>query len=105
MNTSAEFHEHIWTTCALLVLECNSDENIGFQIDLIRDIQELASNPVQNIRLSYASRYPAMPLLRIHLKEMILLFLEVLTDHMEALSDLQSRLAFSAFKAVYRIRK
>jgi hypothetical protein len=54
---SAEFHEHIWTTCALLVLECNSDENIGFQIDLVRDIQELASNPAQNIRLSYASRY------------------------------------------------
>ena len=53
---SAEFHEHIWTTCALLLLECNSDENIGYQIDLMRDIQELASNPAQNIRLNYASR-------------------------------------------------
>ena len=33
---SCEFHQHIWTTCSLLLLECNSDENIGFQIDLIR---------------------------------------------------------------------
>jgi hypothetical protein len=54
---SAEFHEHIWTTCALLLLECNSDENIGYQIDLMRDIQELASNSAHNIRLNYASRF------------------------------------------------
>ncbi|XP_023335599.1 protein EFR3 homolog cmp44E [Eurytemora carolleeae] len=54
-SNSCEFHQHIWTTCSLLLLECNSDENIGFQIDLIRDIQDLAMS-TKNIRLNNANR-------------------------------------------------
>jgi len=55
-SNTGEFFGHIWTTSALLLLECNSDENIGFQIDLVRDIQELAVSSTQNIRITYANR-------------------------------------------------
>ena len=36
-----EFLEHFYSTCALLLLECNSDENIRMQLNLIIDIQVL----------------------------------------------------------------
>ena len=55
-SNCAEFYENIWITCALLLLECNSDENIAFQIDFIRDVQELATSNSHNIRLSLANR-------------------------------------------------
>jgi len=54
-SNSAEFYEHIWTTTAILILESNSDENIGFMVSFIRDVQELAVN-TQNIRLNIANR-------------------------------------------------
>lgn len=56
-TNSMEFLEQIWTTCSLMVLECNSDENIAFLLDLIKRIQEVAINPTTNIRLSLANRF------------------------------------------------
>jgi len=56
-TNSVEFLEHIWTTCSLLILECNSDENISLLLDLIKDIQDVATHNMTNIRLSLANRF------------------------------------------------
>jgi len=55
-SNCAEFYENIWITCALLLLECNSDENIAFQVEFIKDVQDLAASSSHNIRLSLANR-------------------------------------------------
>jgi len=52
-----EFLEHFYSTCALLLLECNSDENIRMQLNLIIDIQDLALNPSSALRLSNANKF------------------------------------------------
>jgi len=56
-TNSLEFLEHVWTTCSLMLLECNSDENISFVLDLMKKIQDVAVNPSTNIRLSLANRF------------------------------------------------
>jgi len=52
-----EFLEHFYTTVALLLLECNSDENIRMQLDLIGETQELATNNDYKLRLSNANKF------------------------------------------------
>jgi len=52
-----EFLENFYTTVALLLLECNSDENIRMQLDLIGEIQELAINNDYKLRLSNANKF------------------------------------------------
>ena len=56
-TVGVEFLEHFYATCALLLLECNSDENIRMQLNLIIDIQELALNTNSNLRLSNANKF------------------------------------------------
>ena len=56
-TVGVEFLEHFYATCALLLLECNSDENIRMQLNLIIDIQELALNANSNLRLSNANKF------------------------------------------------
>ena len=56
-TVGVEFLEHFYATCALLLLECNSDENIRMQLNLIVDIQELALNTNSNLRLSNANKF------------------------------------------------
>ena len=56
-TVGVEFLEHFYATCSLLLLECNSDENIRMQLDLIIEIQELALNANSNLRLSNANKF------------------------------------------------
>jgi len=53
---SVEFLEQYHTTTSLLLLECNSDENIRYQMDMIHEIQELAFNK-NSLRLSNANKF------------------------------------------------
>jgi len=52
-----EFLEHFYTTVSLLLLECNSDDNIRMQLDLIGEVQELATNNDNKLRLSNANKF------------------------------------------------
>merc|ERR1719376_1661941 len=54
---NVEFLEHFYTTVALLLLECNSDENIRMQLDLIGEVQEIATNNDNRLRLSNANKF------------------------------------------------
>jgi len=54
---SVEFLEQFHTTTSLLLLECNSDENIRLQMDMIQEIQELALNNNNSLRLSNANKF------------------------------------------------
>merc|ERR1712155_442321 len=39
-----EYLEQFYITVSLLLLECNSDENIRLQLDMIGELQDLATN-------------------------------------------------------------
>jgi len=54
---SVEFLEHLHTTTALLLLECNSDDNIRLQMDMVQEIQELAVKNNNSLRLSNANKF------------------------------------------------
>ena len=53
-----EFLEQFYMTVALLVLECNSDDNIRLQLELVGELQDLAlSNNNNKLRLSDANKF------------------------------------------------
>merc|ERR550519_756316 len=53
-----EFLEQFYMTVALLVLECNSDDNIRMQLELVGELQDLAlSNNNNKLRLSDANKF------------------------------------------------
>jgi len=56
-TNSPEFLEHIWITCSLLILECNSDENVALLFDFIMDIQAVATLTTSNPQLRLADRF------------------------------------------------
>lgn len=56
-TNSPEFLEHIWITCSLLILECNSDENVALLFDFIMDIQAIATQTTSNPQLRLADRF------------------------------------------------
>ena len=55
-----EYLEQFYITVSLLLLECNSDENIRMQLDVIGEIQDLAtgsSSGSERLRLSTADKF------------------------------------------------
>ena len=52
-----EFLDQFYITTALLLLECNSDENLRLQLELIGDLQELATDSDNRLRLSNANKF------------------------------------------------
>jgi len=56
-SNSHEFLEHIWITCSLLLLECNSDENVVLIFDFIMDMQAVATQTSSNHNLRISDRF------------------------------------------------
>jgi len=52
-----EYLEQFYITVSLLLLECNSDDNIKMQLDLIGELQDLAINQDTKLRLSDANKF------------------------------------------------
>ena len=53
-----EYLEQFYITVSLLLLECNSDENIRLQLDMIGELQDLATNGDSlRLRLSNADKF------------------------------------------------
>lgn len=52
-----EYLEQFYMTVSLLLLECNSDDNIRMQLDLIGELQDLAVNNETKLRLSNSNKF------------------------------------------------
>ena len=52
-----EYLEQFYITVSLLLLECNSDDNIRMQLELIGELQDLAINNQTKLRLSNTNKF------------------------------------------------
>ena len=52
-----EYLEQFYITVSLLLLECNSDDNIRLQLELIGELQDLATTTDSTLRLSNANKF------------------------------------------------